>query len=196
MAEAAKGSAPKKEERDPGGIWRMSRRDFFSFLGWSGVIATLGGILIGTLRFFFPRTLFEPPTSFRAGRADEYDPGEPDQFGVISVSERWKKQWRVWVVRARAGGEANDRIYAIYGRCTHLGCTPNWFADEKVYRCPCHGSQYRSNGVNFAGPAPRPMERAHVTIAEDGQVIVNTAILYDHTRFDNPNSYAKVTRVS
>lgn len=196
MAEATKSAAPKKEERDPGGIWRMNRRDFFSFLGWAGVIATLGGILVGTLRFFFPRTLFEPPTSFRAGKSDEYEPGEADGFGVVSVSEKWKKQWRVWVVRARAAGETNDRLFAIYGRCTHLGCTPNWFADEKVFRCPCHGSQYRSNGVNFAGPAPRPMERANMTVAEDGQLIVNTAILYDHTRFDNPSSYVKVTRVS
>jgi len=192
MAEATKGAVPKKEERDPGGIWRMSRRDFFSFLGWTGVIATLGGILIGTLRFFFPRTLFEPPTSFRAGKPEEYDPGEPDGFGVISVSEKWKKQWRVWVVRGRKAGENSDSLYAIYARCTHLGCTPNWFADEKVYRCPCHGSQYRSNGVNFAGPAPRPMDRAYVSIAEDGQLVVNTSILYDHTKFDNPSSYIKL----
>ena len=191
MAQAA---PRKKEERDPGGIWRMSRRSFFSFLGWFSALVTLGGITIASLRFFFPRTLFEPPTSFRAGKPEEYEAGDPDGFGVISVSEKWKKQWRVWVVRAREPGETDDRIFAIYGRCTHLGCPPNWFPDEGVFRCPCHGSQYRSNGVNFAGPAPRPMDRANVTIAEDGQIIINQAILYQNSRFANTGSFVKIRR--
>ena len=57
--------------------------------------------------------------------------------------------------------------------CTHLGCTPNFLAAENKFKCPCHGSSYRMSGVNFEGPAPRPLERARVVLADDGQILVD-----------------------
>jgi len=51
-------------------------------------------------------------------------------------------------------------------------------AGENKFKCPCHGSGYDSEGVNFEGPAPRPMDRAHVEFAPDGQIIVDTSRLY------------------
>ena len=51
-------------------------------------------------------------------------------------------------------------------------------ACENKFKCPCHGSGYDGEGVNFEGPAPRPMDRAHVELAPDGQILVNVAKLY------------------
>ena len=59
-----------------------------------------------------------------------------------------------------------------------LGCTPDWKASENKFKCPCHGSGYDSEGINFEGPAPRPMDRAHVELDPTGQIVVDTARLY------------------
>ena len=115
------------------------------------------------LRFFFPRALFEPKTLFRIGY--------PSDFG-FGVDTKFQKQYRVWVVRNAEG------VFVIYARCTHLGCTPDWKASENKFKCPCHGSGYDSEGVNFEGPAPRPMDRARVEVDPEGQIVVDTSILY------------------
>jgi len=49
-----------------------------------------------------------------------------------------------------------DRLFVIYARCTHLGCTPDWKSSENKFKCPCHGSGYDNEGVNFEGPARVP----------------------------------------
>ena len=57
--------------------------------------------------------------------------------------------------------------------CTHLGCTPNSLSAEAKFKCPCHGSGFRLTGVNFEGPAPRPLERFAIRLADDGQIVVD-----------------------
>ncbi|HEU4931708.1 MAG TPA: hypothetical protein VFT48_06490, partial [Pyrinomonadaceae bacterium] len=57
--------------------------------------------------------------------------------------------------------------------------TPDWKASENKFKCPCHGSGYDSEGINFEGPAPRPMDRAKVTLDAEGQIVVDTGKLFD-----------------
>jgi cytochrome b6-f complex iron-sulfur subunit len=45
--------------------------------------------------------------------------------------------------------------------------------DEQIFKCPCHGGQFYKNGVNFAGPPPKPLARAYVTLSDDGRLIVD-----------------------
>jgi len=163
-----------------------SRRALLRRLGWGAFFISLGASIAGTLRFLFPRVLFEPPASFKVGNLNDYPGGLPDRHGVVSVSEQFMKSNRVWIVR-----EA-DRLYAIFGKCTHLGCTPRWFADDRTFKCPCHGSNYYSNGVNFAGPAPRPMDRYGITLLEDGRIEVNSSELFKVEGFDDPRSFVKI----
>ena len=54
-----------------------------------------------------------------------------------------------------------------------------------------------SEGVNFEGPAPRPMDRANVQLAPDGQIIVDTSRLYSWPKgqpshFNDPGSFLPV----
>jgi len=149
---------------------------------WSCVWGFVGANLLMFLRFFFPRALFEPSTVFKVGYPSDFQPG---------VDERFKAADRIWVVR-----EA-DRIFVIFARCTHLGCTPDWKPAEHKFKCPCHGSGYTPEGINFEGPAPRPMDRAHVELDATGQIVVDTSRLYswpkggvDH--FNDPGSYVSV----
>jgi len=134
---------------------------------WTSIGAFLAANFLMFLRFFFPRTLFEPSTVFTIGYPSDFQ---------LGVDERFKQTSRIWVVR-----EA-DRIYAIYARCTHLGCTPDWKLSESKFKCPCHGSGYTPDGVNFEGPAPRPMDRAHIELDATGQIVVDTSRLYQRPK--------------
>jgi cytochrome b6-f complex iron-sulfur subunit len=140
----------------------------------------------GTVRFFYPRVLFEPPAIFRAGRPEEYPAGDPDEHGVMLVSERWKREHRVWIVREK------DRLYCLQARCTHLGCTPNWSEADRAFLCPCHGGQFHSNGVNFAGPPPRPLDRLSITLDEEGQIVIDKGQIFTAGGFGHPDASVKV----
>jgi cytochrome b6-f complex iron-sulfur subunit len=65
---------------------------------------------------------------------------------------------------------------------------------ENKFKCPCHGSGFYKTGVNFEGPAPRPLERLRVTKAEDGQLVVDKAVayLYEKGEWGKPGSFLKV----
>ncbi|HXZ79922.1 MAG TPA: Rieske 2Fe-2S domain-containing protein [Terriglobales bacterium] len=151
-------------------------------LVWTAVIAFLTTWLIAFFRFFLPRTLFEPSTVFKVGY--------PSDFG-LGVDTKFQQRYRIWVDRTP------DRVFVIYARCTHLGCTPDWKPAENKFKCPCHGSGYDNEGINFEGPAPRPMDRAHVELAPDGQIIVDTSRLYSwpkgqRSMFDDPGAFLRV----
>jgi cytochrome b6-f complex iron-sulfur subunit len=151
-------------------------------LVWVTVTGFLGAWFIAFLRFFLPRTLFEPPTIFKIGYPSDY---------ALGIDTKWQQKYRIWVDRTP------DRIFVIYARCTHLGCTPDWKASENKFKCPCHGSGYDNEGVNFEGPAPRPMDRAHIDKAPDGQIIVDTSRLYQWpkgqpSKFNDPGAFLPV----
>ena len=83
---------------------------------------------------------------------------------------------------------------ALITTCTHLGCTPNWLASENKFKCPCHGSGFYRSGVNFEGPAPRPLERARITLADDGQILVDKSVKYQQEKgeWEIPGSFLSV----
>ena len=112
---------------------------------WACIWGYLGVNFLMFLRFFFPRALYEPNTQFNIGY--------PADFG-LGIDQRYLMTNRVWVVKEP------DRLFVIFARCTHFGCTPEWKPAENKFKCPCHGSGYDSEGMNFEGPAPRPMDRA------------------------------------
>ena len=147
------------------------------------VWATIAGFLTTSflmfLRFFLPRSIQEPSTVFKIGFPSDY---------ALGVDTKWQQQYRIWV------DKTSDRLFVIYAKCTHLGCTPDWKASENKFKCPCHGSGYDSEGVNFEGPAPRPMDRARVEIDPEGQIVVDTNRLFkwpkgEPSEFDKENAF-------
>jgi cytochrome b6-f complex iron-sulfur subunit len=177
--------AQKDPEPDP------ARRKLLSVLGWGSLTLVCGTGTLSAIRFMYPRVLFEPPAYFSIGLPDQFTFSEQvDNHGVSMVMLKWKKSHQTWIVLEK------DRMYAIFAKCTHLGCTPSWYEEDRTFKCPCHGSQYYSNGVNFAGPAPRPMDRFKISIAEDGQIVVDTAVLFTYKNFNNPYAYLDLERVT
>lgn len=185
-AEAA-GPAKKKEEKKTAVVekpkidyaaMKAKARDRRNFL--AGTAAFAGAMAVtaaGTQRFMFPRVLFEPPTSFVAGRMDDFLENQPVFF----------KDFRTWIIRT------SDRIYALSGRCTHLGCTPSWLAADQKFKCPCHGSGFRMSGVNFEGPAPRALERFQIQlVGNELKVEKAKMFLFEKGEWENPESYVLV----
>ncbi len=165
--------ALEEAEKSP----EVTRRQLFKKVGWAGFNAFmlfLGGCFA---RFFFPRVLFEPSPRFKAGYPQEYTVGE--------VSTKYKDTNRVWIVREATG------FYAIFARCTHLGCTPMWLEGEQKFKCPCHGSGFTKEAINYEGPAPRPMERCYITLAEDGQILIDTGrrFRYEEGQWGDEGAY-------
>lgn len=173
-------------------LTRLSRRELLSrglvVAGWGTYAAVLGTGALESVRFFFPRVIFQPPSTFRVGTPGAFIASAEgaDIYGVALVDERWKSSQRFFVVRER------DRLYALSARCAHLGCTVNWFGDLRIFKCPCHGSEYHSNGANFAGPAPRGLDRFRIELDAEGQLVVDTAIVYGPERFNVDGAFVRV----
>ena len=148
----------------------VSRRGFLSTmsLGWAAFTAASLGALGAVGRFLFPNVLYEPPQEFKVGF--------PEDFAVDQVDERFKAAYGVWIVRESTG------FFVLSTVCTHLGCTPNWLPSDEKFKCPCHGSGFVKTGINIEGPAPRPLERYKITMAEDGQIQIDKNTKYQEEK--------------
>ena len=120
---------------------------------WLSIAGFLTTCFLMFIRFFLPRSITEPSSTFKIGFPGDYS---------IGVDTKYQQQYRIWV------DKTSDRLFVVFARCTHLGCTPDWKASENKFKCPCHGSGYDSEAINFEGPAPRPMDRAYVELDAEG----------------------------
>jgi len=154
-------------------VWKAAGWGLFGYAGITSI-----GMLVS---FLFPRAPFDPKQVFKAGRVEEYPPG--------TVNEAYKEKYQVWVCNGEYQGKRC--IYALSTICTHLGCTPNWLEADRKFKCPCHGSGYYQNGINFEGPAPRPLERYRIYIGDDGQIVVDKTKKFQQEKgeWENPDSY-------
>lgn len=176
----------------------MTRRKIIGLITGTFALFAAGTVAVITL----PNTLFalwrrgwtspieEPSSLLRLGHPADFP---------IGVDTRFLQSHRVFVVRN------SSRLYVIYGRCPHKGCTPDWVAADLKFRCPCHesrfcmGSAFDRNGINCEGPAPRPLDRAHVQVDAEGKVIADLSRLYESkdgaaSQFNEPGSYVAFTQ--
>src|SRR3979411_2837961 len=149
----------------------MSRRSFLAIAGWFGFSVASAIALYQSLKFIFPNATYEEPPAFKADAPRPYAGGST----TVLIDKRV-------VINNDPNG-----FYAISLICTHLGCTPRYFDDVTSdlvnagtaiskdpepgqqatkadpalpgFKCPCHGSRYFRDAINFFGPAPRPMAR-------------------------------------
>jgi len=136
-----------------------------SFLGrlwvWLGGLVILEGIWI-TSAILRPR---KPPAT--ADRDEIVVAGPVDRFeaGTVTAFPAGK----FYLSRMEDGG-----FLALSRRCTHLGCTVPWVAEEGRFICPCHASSFDIKGEVLSPPAPRALD-AHPVRIENGVVKIDTA---------------------
>ena len=161
---AAKPPAVVVESAPEPSVFKTRRR-----IVWVSIAGFLTTCFLMFVRFFLPRSITEPPSTFKIGFPGDY---------ALGVDTKYQQLYRIWV------DKTSDRLFVVYARCTHLGCTPDWKASENKFKCPCHGSGYDSEAINFEGPAPRPMDRAHVELDAEGQIVVDTSRLFKWPKGD------------
>ena len=157
----------------------------FLGIGFTSMATTFGLWTLGTARFMFPNVLTEPPSKFKVGFPSNFAPGQVETKFIAAV-RRVDRQLRVQ--RASRRSTPCGRV------CTHLGCTPNWLEGEQKFKCPCHGSGFYKDGINFEGPAPRPLERYAIRLADDGQLEVDKSKLFQEEigQWSDPASFVAV----
>ncbi|MGI9428993.1 MAG: ubiquinol-cytochrome c reductase iron-sulfur subunit [Bythopirellula sp.] len=176
---AAKQGAAKQAKSAPD----EERRTFMAAGFWLvGIVTALW--TLASLKFMFPNVRREPPSKFKVGFPDGYPAGQ--------VQTKFKAQYGVWVANAEYSGQ--QQIYALKSVCTHLGCTPSWLDAEQKFKCPCHGSGFYKDGINFEGPAPRPLERCAIRIADDGQIEIDKSRTFQEEmgQWEDPACYISV----
>ncbi|MBL0350029.1 MAG: Rieske 2Fe-2S domain-containing protein [Elusimicrobia bacterium] len=139
---------------------------------WGAFGAFLAGSAAATARYMLPNVLYEPSQRFKMGKLKDLPQG-------VTVN----KENRVWVIRDDKG------VYALWSRCTHLGCTPNWFQAESRFRCPCHGSNFNVAGDVIAGPAPKPLWRCSVDVTPDGDLVVDKSQMENRPGFRDRGAF-------
>ena len=176
---------PKKgaEDEDRRGFLQIALGSFMA-MGFTALSVTGGLFTLGLARYLFPNVLAEPPSKFKFGFKDGFPSGK--------VETKFVAQYGVWVVNSEFQGQ--QQIYALKTVCTHLGCTPSWLEAEQKFKCPCHGSGFYKDGINFEGPAPRPLERYAIRIADDGQLEIDKSRAFQEElgQWADPESFVTV----
>ena len=151
---------------------------------WTFFSTAAAAFSLAVARFMMPNVLVEPPSQFKVGSPSDYPAG--------TVTTKWKSEFGVWIVHTEFRGKSI--VYALFSICTHLGCTPNWLEAEQKFKCPCHGSGFYISGVNFEGPAPRPLERTAIRIAPDGMLEVDKSRKFQKElgQWDDPASFVEL----
>ena len=182
-ARPAKPAAKKDGEEDRRGFLEIAMGSFMA-MGFTALSVTGGLFTLGLARYMFPNVLAEPPSRFKVGFKEGFPAGK--------VETKFVPQYGVWVVNGDFQGQ--QQIYALKTVCTHLGCTPNWLEAEQKFKCPCHGSGFYKDGVNFEGPAPRPLERYAIRISDDGQLEIDKSKAFQEElgQWADPDSYVTV----
>ena len=128
------------------------------FIG--GVFAFLTSIVLmalGAFRFVVPNVLYGKNQRFKAGSPKDF----PDKQATYLPEEQ------VFIVRD------GDAFLALSGVCTHLGCAIRTDPDKPGFFCPCHGSKFKADGKNYAGPAPKPLQAFEISMNNQGELVVD-----------------------
>jgi cytochrome b6-f complex iron-sulfur subunit len=136
-----------KVETPPPSGGSVSRRSFFNFLWGALGLAALAELVWVAFSFLSPGrqgAASQPVTAVvSAGSVESFPPGTVEAF----------QRGQFYLVRLDGGG-----FLALSCKCTHLGCTVPWVAEEKKFLCPCHASSFDITGNVTAAPAPRALD--------------------------------------
>ena len=148
-----------------------TRRSFFTRI--TAVISTFIGIslavpLVGYV--ISPAFQRKKKEWVPVAKVDELPVGEPKD---LQYSETIKDGWLqtkstkgIWAIK-----DKDNQVTVFSPICPHLGCGYRWDSQDRLFKCPCHGSIYDIEGNVKGGPAPRPLDTLPVKV-ENGELLV------------------------
>jgi menaquinol-cytochrome c reductase iron-sulfur subunit len=141
-------------------VVEIGRRSFIGAM--LGIGSLLIGAIVGTplLRY----VLY--PVYAKSSTKEWSDVGDVSEFAGAdapvsrTVTFAQRDGWREVVstqsvyVNRMAGGQ----LQVLSAICPHLGCSVAWKASEGKFVCPCHGGQFKADGLHISGPPPRSLD--------------------------------------
>jgi cytochrome b6-f complex iron-sulfur subunit len=136
----------------------FTRRQFINGLLGGGFGALAASFLYPILKFVFPPT------------------PEPDQvvlpyadFSNIAPNSVKQFAWgsKPGLIKKTDGGA----LVAFVAVCSHLDCTVTYHTDQRKFFCACHEGWYDENGINIAGPPPKPLRRLMISVEGEKLII-------------------------
>jgi hypothetical protein len=98
-------------------------------------------------------------------------PGERDSFDDLSPGEG--AVVRDGLQKIAAYRDEDGALLLRSATCSHAGCVVQWNGFERCWDCPCHGSQFATDGSVLTGPATEPLgivDTAQATTIDAGGV--------------------------
>jgi Rieske Fe-S protein len=132
------------------------RRDFLASAAFWTTAGALGFAALGIARM--------PKPGVFPGQASSLKIGLPGEYPVSSEPMRVPGQ-NLFVLHDAEG------FSVIAAICTHLGCIVA--PEPEGFACPCHGSRFARDGRVVKGPAPSPLTWFEMSLAPDGQIVVD-----------------------
>jgi len=131
---------------------KVSRRSFINYILGGGMVATIVSALYPLIGFIMPPKVREVmKSSAVAGKVGDLAPNSGRIFRFDD---------RPGILVKTPQGE----LKAFSAICTHLACVVQYREDLGHIWCACHNGHYDLNGVNIAGPPPRPLEEYKVDV--------------------------------
>ena len=128
------------------------RRSFLNWFLGGSLVAWLVTIFYPLLKYLSPRADTEAEvTSAKVAQVMEFP---PDSGKIVKFGSK-----PALLVRKKDGS-----FRAFYAKCSHLDCSVQYRSDMQRIWCACHNGQYDLNGINVAGPPPRPLESLDVHV--------------------------------
>lgn len=106
----------------------------------------------------------------------------PDEIPEPGEDPLHSEPGRVFLIHNEEG------LLAISAKCTHQGCLVGWRENEDGFHCPCHNSRFDRRGVEYAGPAPRPLDLMHIERRESGELVILTGEITTREDWDPSQS--------
>ena len=154
----AKETPPNQEEKKA-----LNRREFLNF-AW---LASLGFLTVNMAGMTY---LFSMPRFKEGEFGGKVTIGPVSELPASGSAPANHPSVKLWLSNTDQG------VAALYKVCTHLGCLYNWREQEGKFVCPCHGSQFNTQGEYIQGPAPRSLDRFVVEVVDptSGEVLAQT----------------------
>ncbi len=133
------------------------RRDFLGEAAFWTAAGTVAFAALGVARM--------PKPGVFPGQSSEIKLGAPGEYPVSSEPQRVPGQ-NLFILHDQ------DGFAVLAAVCTHLGCIVAQTAEG--FDCPCHGSRFGRDGRVLRGPAPGALTWYALSLAPDGQLVVDT----------------------
>jgi Rieske Fe-S protein len=198
--------------REPDGEERFPRSRLLerATIGLGGVIALTAGLPVAGFAIL-PGFLNQPGRDIDLGPVDAFPEGKFVVATFLSDPRAGEISRRAAYVRNNGSLGKLPSFTIMSNRCTHVGCPtqPNGplfmnqrrFAQTSAgevglvptqpagFGCPCHGSQFDTEGNRTAGPAPRALDRYQFSI-RNGRLLLGR--LYSVSHVEGAGNTARI----